>query len=108
MDLIPASLDLARVEMRFMQRPLSTLLLRTVLRRGEGFNFVLIDSSPSLGHLAALGTLAGEGLLVPVETSVTGVEALVGVMEAAQEYREALWKPTKGSSRLSVSGGLIW
>jgi hypothetical protein len=60
LDLIPASLDLARVEMRFMQRPLSTLLLRTALRRGEGFNFELIDSSPSLGHLAALGTLAGE------------------------------------------------
>jgi hypothetical protein len=55
-----------------------------------------------------LGTLAGEVPLVPVETSVKGVEALVDVMEAAQEYREALWKPTKGASRLGVSGGLIW
>ena len=73
-----------------MQRPLSTLLLRTALRKTEGYDFVLIDSLPSLGHLAALGALAGDGLLVPVETSVKGVEALVGVMEAAQEYREAL------------------
>ena len=90
LDLIPASLDLARVEVRLMQRPLSTLLLRTALRKTEGYDFVLIDSLPSLGHLAALGALAGDGLLVPVETSVKGVEALVGVMEAAQEYREAL------------------
>jgi len=90
LDLIPASLDLARVEVRLMQRPLATLLLRTALRKEERYDFVLIDSLPSLGHLAALGAMAGDGLLVPVETSVKGVEALVGVMEAAQEYREAL------------------
>lgn len=89
LDLIPASLDLARVEVRLMQRPLSTLLLRTALRKTEGYDFVLIDSSPPWGTWRPRG-LGGDGLLVPVETSVKGVEALVGVMEAAQEYREAL------------------
>lgn len=90
LHLIPSSLDLARMEVRLSQKPLSTLLLRSALKRNREYDFVLIDSLPSLGHLAALAALAGNGLLVPVETSLKGIEALVGVMEVAKEYREAL------------------
>ncbi|MFN4074018.1 MAG: AAA family ATPase [Thermus sp.] len=88
--LIPSSLDLARMEVRLAQRPLSTLLLRSALKRRREYDFVLIDSLPSLGHLAAMAALAGHGLLVPVETGLKGLEALVGVMEVAKEYRQAL------------------
>lgn len=90
LHLLPASLDLARIEVRLMQRPLSTLLLRTALRKEPQYDFVLIDSLPSLGHLAALAAMASDGLIVPVETSIKGLEAVVGVLEAAGEYRSSL------------------
>lgn len=61
LDLIPASLDLARVEVRLMQRPLSTLLLRTALRKTEGYDFVLIDSSPPWGTWRPSGPWRGTG-----------------------------------------------
>ncbi|GIW31386.1 MAG: AAA family ATPase [Meiothermus sp.] len=90
LHLVPSSLDLARIEVRLMQKPLSTLLLRTALRKEPEFDFVLIDSLPSLGHLAALAAMASDGLIVPVETSIKGLEAVVGVLEAAAEYRDSL------------------
>jgi cellulose biosynthesis protein BcsQ len=90
LHLVPASLDLARIEVRLMQKPLSTLLLRTALRKEPQYDFVLIDSLPSLGHLAALAAMASDGLIVPMETSIKGLEAVVGVLEAAEEYRNSL------------------
>ncbi|ADH65452.1 Cobyrinic acid ac-diamide synthase (plasmid) [Allomeiothermus silvanus DSM 9946] len=90
LHLLPASLALARIEVLLTQKPLSTLLLRTALRKEPEYDFVLIDSLPSLGHLAALAAMASDGLIVPVETGLKGLEALVGVLEAASEYRSSL------------------
>ncbi|AEV15188.1 Chromosome partitioning ATPase, ParA [Thermus sp. CCB_US3_UF1] len=90
--LIPASVNLAVGELELDRKPLGALALRTALERREGYDLVLVDSLPSLGSLAVMAALAGDGLLVPVETGAKGVQALQAVVQVAKEYREALRK----------------
>lgn len=90
--LIPSSVDLAMGELELDRKPLGALALRTALERLEGYDLVLVDSLPSLGSLAVMGALAGDGLLVPVETGAKGLQALKAVIKVAREYREALRK----------------
>ncbi|APD10314.1 MULTISPECIES: ParA family protein [Thermus] len=92
LHLIPASVNLAVGELELDRKPLGALALRTALERVEGYDLVLVDSLPSLGSLAVMAALAGDGLLVPVETGAKGVQALRAVIGVAKEYREALRK----------------
>ncbi len=90
--LIPASVNLALGELELDRKPLGALALRTALEQAEGYDLVLVDSLPSLGSLAVMAALAGDGLFVPVETGAKGVQALEAVIHVAREYREALRK----------------
>jgi chromosome partitioning protein len=69
------------------------VLLRTALQESgllERYDLVLIDSPPSLGPIAGMAALAGEGLIVPVETSAKGVQALRAVVEVSRDYQRTL------------------
>jgi chromosome partitioning protein len=108
--LIPASVNLAVGELELDRKPLGALALRTALERVEGeYDLVLVDSLPSLGSLAVMAALAGEGLLVPVETGAKGVQALRAVVQVAKEYREALRKvdPERVAGRSHIISAFI-
>lgn len=108
--LIPASVDLAVGELELDRKPLGALALRTALERVVGeYDLVLIDSLPSLGSLAVMAALAGDGLLVPVETGAKGIQALKAVIEVSKEYREALRKvdPERMASRSHLISAFI-
>ena len=93
LDLIPAAMNLAMAEVTIPTKSLGMALLRTALQENgtlEHYDFVLIDSPPSLGPIAGMAALAGEGLLVPVETSAKGVQALRAVVEVSRDYLKTL------------------
>lgn len=92
LDLLPANLKLARADVEIQHRPLGVLALRGALEQLEGYDLVLVDSPPSLVSLAVMAALAGDGLLVPVETGAKGLLALRDVVEVARDYHAALRK----------------
>jgi len=92
LHLVPASVDLAVGELELERKPLGALALRTALEKLTGYDLVFVDSLSSLGSLAVMAALAGDGLIVPVETGAKGVQALKAVIGVAKEYREALRK----------------
>jgi chromosome partitioning protein len=91
--LIPAEVSLAKAEVVLSREPHTAFALRGALEelRGE-CDFIFVDSLPSLGTLAASAALSGDGLVVPVELSRKGVQALTVVLEAASGYANALRK----------------
>ena len=108
--LIPASVNLALGELELDRKPLGALALRTALERvEEEYDLVLIDSLPSLGSLAVMAALAGDGLLVPVETGAKGIQALRAVIQVAKEYREAIRKvsPERVSGRNHIIAAFL-
>lgn len=76
-DVIPSNIDMFSLEqdlvtaMRGRER-LSQLL--TFL--DEGYDFVLVDTPPSLGHITDNVLLATQNLLIPVEAEDTSIRAL--------------------------------
>lgn len=107
MDLIPADLGLALVEGQMMGVVGAHLNLRHALQGvADSYDLVLIDSPPSLGQVAILGALAADGMLVPVLTQQKGLNGLVGLHQALDQYRRvrrdlhvALYIPTKYDGR---------
>ncbi|KGQ21058.2 ParA family protein [Thermus filiformis] len=92
-DLIPANMNLAMAEVVIPTRPAGMVVLRAALEGAEvreNYDFVLIDSPPSLGPIAGMAALAGDGLLVPVETSGKGIQALRSVLEVSRDYLDTL------------------
>jgi len=92
-DLIPANMNLAMAEVVIPTRPAGMVVLRAALEGAEvreNYDFVLIDSPPSLGPIAGMAALAADGLVVPVETSAKGVQALKSVAEVSRDYMNTL------------------
>jgi chromosome partitioning protein len=102
LHLIPASLELARVELQLAAMPTGALRLRQAIRRIPMgiYDFVLVDCPPSLGQLSALGVIASDLMVVPVPTSVKGIEGIGTVQAAIDEWRE-------GSAELEVAMYLL-
>ncbi|MCX8049214.1 MAG: ParA family protein [Methylohalobius sp.] len=93
LDLVPANMNLALAEVTVPTKTLGMMLLRTALHESgvlEQYDFVLVDSPPSLGSIAAMAALAGDGLIVPVETSAKGIQALRAVVEVSRDYLKTL------------------
>lgn len=88
-DLIPAEMGLAKVELQLPSVLMGPLRLKTTLSRVQGYDFILIDPPPSLGSLSALASIAATHLIVPVPTSAKGVQGVRVVLEAVEEYRAA-------------------
>lgn len=117
-DVIPAHLPMARLEVEISQVPVGEQRLRRALEEAEGrWDLVLIDSPPSLGRISVMAALAGEGFVVPVEVSRKGLEGLILLLDLAEEYAKAvgvslprfikLIVPTKYDPRTSIDNKVM-
>lgn len=107
LDLIPSRVDLALAEAIMPGRIAAELSLHHALRpQQERYDVVLIDSPPSVGKLAALGALASDHLVVPIQTRNKGINALPGLSAVMNMYHGlrpdlnvALYVPTMYDAR---------
>lgn len=107
LSLIPSQVGLALVEGQMMGRVGAHLRLRVALQTlSSMYDWVLIDSPPSLGQLSIAGALAADRIVVPVPTRQKGLDALPGLALAVREYqsvrpelRVGLYVPTLYDSR---------
>lgn len=83
--LIPASMQLARAEVQLATKQDRTLRLRNALARQHiTFDFIVIDTPPTLGILTANGLTAAQELLVPVQAqylAMRGVRSLLDTVK---------------------------
>ena len=89
LHLIPSALQLAMVDAQLPGQIGGVKRLRRhVLELRGHYDFVLIDSPPSLGQLSALAAIAADALVVPVPTVDKGIQGLPSVHEMVNAYRE--------------------
>lgn len=76
-DLIPSSYDLAGASVELVNAPEREFVLRNVLRKiRHNYDYIIIDSPPSLGLLTINVLVASENVVIPVQCEYYALEGL--------------------------------
>jgi chromosome partitioning protein len=66
-DLMPATIELARAEADLLTRTGREYVIRTAVEDTDGYDWVLLDCPPSLGVLTVAALTAATGVLIPLQ-----------------------------------------
>jgi chromosome partitioning protein len=66
-DLLPATIELARAEADLLTRTGREYVIRTAVEELEGYDWVLLDCPPSLGVLTVAALTAATAVLIPLQ-----------------------------------------
>jgi chromosome partitioning protein len=103
LEILPSNVELAgsEVEMAGMMAR-ETLLARSLIPLREQYDYIFIDSPPSLGLLTVNAlTAATAGVIVPVQCEYLALEGLSLLMRTIEQVREHL------NSSLAVAGVVL-
>ncbi|MGF1504593.1 MAG: ParA family protein [Chloroflexi bacterium] len=91
MAIAPASIDLAAAEVQLVNASNRAHRLKLGLDRNRiPFDFVLIDTPPSLGLLTLNGLVGATEVLVPVQTHFLAMRGVRGLMETVWRVKKKL------------------
>ncbi len=89
LHIIPAAQDLAGAEIEMVHIDAREFRLYSVLRQLRSFyDYILIDSPPSLGLLTVNGLVASDEVVIPVQTeyyALEGLSQLLGTVDLVKE-----------------------
>lgn len=100
LDIVPATLDLVRLEHLLLPEVDGRDRLRRALR-GLDYDIVIIDTSPSVGILTSNALIASTDLIIPVQASYFALKGIENIMETFTTIRERV------NEDLSLLGVLI-
>jgi len=100
LDLLPADIDLAGAEVDLLSAIGGQTRLRAALRDVDTpYDYIIIDSPPSLGLLTINALAAAHGVIIPVSVSLFAMKGLSQLQETIARVRDSLDRP-----QLSVRG----
>ncbi len=91
LDVVPSALRLAGAEVEMVGLMAREQRLRRILEPvASGYEFVLIDCSPSLGLLTVNALTAANGILIPIQCEYLALEALGQLLNTVRLIQENL------------------
>ena len=91
LSLIPSEKDLAGIEIEIANLPNGMQRLKeslAPLRQNRPFDFIFIDSPPSLGALMTQALIAADTILIPLQCEYLSLEGLSKILSYIQRIRE--------------------
>lgn len=102
LDLLPAQRDLVGIEVEFVGQEGWEGRLKSLLSQvSEGYDFVLLDCPPSLGHITVSALTAAHGVLVPLQCEYFALEGISELVSTVQRVQKGL------NARLEIAGILL-
>lgn len=99
LELVPSNIDLAAAELVLVQEVArEQTLMRALAPLRLNYNFILIDSPPSLGLLTINALTAADGVIVPLECEYYALRGMALLMDSIERVRERL------NPRLAIDG----
>lgn len=88
--LVPGTAHLANAEMELANAERRFVRLKQALEAPHGYDYVLIDSPPSLSLLTVNGLIAANYVLLPVQAEFYALEGLGQLLETMQLVRKGM------------------
>lgn len=102
LDIIPSRIDLVGAEVELMSRPdRDRVLSRILTPLKEGYDYVLIDCSPSLGVITVNALTAADSVIIPVQAEYFALEGISQLLNTIRIIKSRL-KPS-----LEIEGFLL-
>ena len=90
LDIAPTTPQLANAEVEMVQAKKRFTILRDAIREaGQDYDYIIIDSPPSLSLLTVNGMIAADYLLLPVQTEFYALEGVVQLLESMKLVKKA-------------------
>jgi chromosome partitioning protein len=86
-DLLPATIELARAEADLLTRTGREYVLRAALEETEGYDWVLLDCPPSLGVLTVAALTAATGVLIPLQCETLSHRGVGQLLDTVHDVR---------------------
>jgi chromosome partitioning protein len=90
-DLLPATIELARAEADLLTRTGREHVLRAVVEElaeaGEDYDWILLDCPPSLGVLTVAALTAAEGVLIPLQCETLSHRGVGQLLDTVHDVR---------------------
>lgn len=101
-DLLPANIELAGVEVSLTNQPGSEMFIKEYISEvGDNYDFVIIDCSPNLGRLTISALCAADYVIVPVQAAFLPVKGLEALLKTIGRVKKRL------NTKLEILGILI-
>lgn len=102
LDLIPANRDLVGIEVEFVgEEGWEGILKERLAEVAGGYDVVLLDCPPSLGHLTVSALAAADGVLVPLQCEYFALEGVSELLSTVERIQGGL------NRRLALAGILL-
>jgi chromosome partitioning protein len=90
--LVPSNIDLAGAEVDLIAKVAGQTQLKSKLKRmdRQSFDFVIIDSPPSLGYLTINSLAAADEIIIPVSTSFFAINGIVRLEKTISDVQAGL------------------
>ncbi len=86
-DLLPATIELARAEADLLTRTGREYVLRAALEDLESYDWVLLDCPPSLGVLTVAALTAANGVLIPLQCETLSHRGVGQLLDTVHDVR---------------------
>ncbi|WP_310962379.1 ParA family protein [Nocardioides terrisoli] len=86
-DLLPATIELARAEADLLTRTGREFVIRTVVADLDHYDWVLLDCPPSLGVLTVAALTAANGVLVPLQCETLSHRGVGQLLDTVHDVR---------------------
>jgi len=93
LDIVPSHLDLAGAEVELSSEPGRDHILRELLEPlRSGYDFIIIDTPPSLGLLTLNALTAADKVFIPIEAEYLAIKGLAKLMDIIKKIQGRLNK----------------
>jgi chromosome partitioning protein len=90
LDIVPSNRDLVGVEVEFVGQSGWERRLGDALDPLEGYDLVLLDCPPSLGHLTICALTAADGVLIPLQCEYFALEGIGELLATLKRVQQTL------------------
>lgn len=89
LDLAVSDINLSGAEAELLQLPGKDLRLKKALKSAKGYDYILIDSPPSLGQLTLNALAAAKEVIIPLQAeyyALKGLKKLLSTIDMVQKW----------------------